>query len=88
MNCDCYTKINEKLKERNLKLIGYAFIMPGFVMTPQIKTEWIDRDKAPRGKKTSPTAMIASHCPFCGQKIEQQQPEEKEDENDGTAKPI
>jgi hypothetical protein len=85
MNCDCHTKVNEKLREMNLKLVGYAFIMPGFVLTPQIATEWIDKEKAPRGQKRNPTAMLASHCPFCGQKIEQK--EEKETDDAGDTKP-
>lgn len=66
MNCNCLKEIDDKLREKNLKLVGYAFIMPDFSVVPQLATDWLDRDKAPRGKKRSPPAMFASHCPFCG----------------------
>lgn len=58
--------IDDKLREKNLKLAGYAFMMPAFRPKITIKTEWIDREQAPKGQKRNPTAMIASHCPFCG----------------------
>lgn len=70
MNCDCINKIDEKLREQNLRLCGYAFVMPNFKPVITIQTEWIDEAKAPKGKKRSPTKMFASHCPFCGTKIE------------------
>lgn len=74
MNCDCINKINEKLKEHNLKLCGYAFVMPDFKAVITIQTEWIDANKAPKGRKRNPTKMLASHCPFCGKEVEQQKP--------------
>lgn len=70
MKCDCINEINEKLKEHNLRLSGYAFMMPDFKAIITINTEWIDRDKAPKGQKRNPTKMHASHCPFCGKEIE------------------
>lgn len=70
MNCKCKSEIDDKLKEVNLHLVGYAFTIPGFKLVPTVKTEWIDRNKAPKGKKNNPTCMFASHCPFCGVKIE------------------
>lgn len=70
MNCDCITRIDEKLKEHNLKLAGYAFVMPTFKPVFTISTEWIDASKAPRGKKRNPTYMFVSHCPFCGKPAE------------------
>lgn len=69
MNCDCITKIDEKLKEHNLKLTGYALTMPDFEAVITIETEWIDRDKAPNGRKRNPTKIFVSHCPFCGKPI-------------------
>lgn len=71
MNCKCIEEINEKLEEHNLRLSGYAFVMPDFKPIITINTEWIDRDKAAKGQKNNPTKMFASHCPFCGIKIEQ-----------------
>ena len=69
MNCDCIKEINEKLHEKNLHLTGFAYVMPEFESIPTIETAWIDKDKAPRGKKNSPPKMFASHCPFCGKKM-------------------
>lgn len=74
MNCNCLKEIDDKLREKNLKLTGYAFVMPDFSVVPQLATDWLDRDKAPRGKKRSPPAMFASHCPFCGLPVEKAKP--------------
>ena len=69
MNCDCFDKIDDQLREINLRLSGYAFIMPKFEMVPTVTTEWVDKSKAPKGQKNSPTQMHASHCPFCGKPV-------------------
>ena len=69
MNCDCIAKIDEKLKEKNLRLIGFAFVASDFNMVPTVNTEWIDPTKAPKGMKNRPTKMFASHCPFCGKAV-------------------
>jgi len=70
MNCDCINKIDDKLRQHNLRLTGYAHMMPDFSIVPTLSTEWIDKDKAPLGKKRNPPAMFASHCPFCGKPTE------------------
>ena len=70
MKCKCWAETQEKLKTMNLKLVGATFLMPSFTLVPTIATEWIDETKAPKGQKRRPTAMLASHCPFCGTKIE------------------
>lgn len=70
MNCNCINQIDDKLREKNLKLTGFAFIMPDFRLNPTVSTEWLDKDKAPRGQKRNPPAMFASHCPFCGTPVE------------------
>lgn len=71
MNCNCIEEVNGKLKELNLKLSGYAYLMPEFKRVFTINTEWIDRAKAPKGQKMKPTSMWVSHCPFCGKPVEQ-----------------
>lgn len=70
MACNCLNLIDDELREKNLRLTGYAFTFPEMIATPTLTTSWIDRDKAPRGKKNSPPAMFGSHCPFCGAKVE------------------
>jgi hypothetical protein len=71
MNCKCLETINARLKEKNLKLSGYALTYPDFEAIFTINTEWIDRDKAPKGQKRSPTKMFVSHCPFCGTPVKE-----------------
>lgn len=66
MNCDCATEVDARLKSENLRLVGYALVAPDYKSIPYIQTEWINRDKAPKGRKRNPTYMLASHCPFCG----------------------
>lgn len=73
MNCDCKARTDEKLKEQNLKLVGYTFLMPDFDMVPQVETAWIDANKAPKGKKRTPPQMLASHCPFCGKSVKKKE---------------
>ena len=70
MNCDCIEKMDERLKEKNLRLCGYAFTFPDFKAVPTMNTEWIDPSKAPKGQKNKPTNIFASYCPFCGKAIE------------------
>lgn len=67
-SCNCINKLDDKFREQNLKLVGYAFMMPDFRSVVTIRTEWVDKSKAPKGKRKSPPAMIASYCPFCGVK--------------------
>lgn len=66
MTCNCIAEVDEKLKEHNLQLSGYALMMPDFKAIFTVQTEWIDQNKAPKGKKKSPTKMHSSFCPFCG----------------------
>lgn len=66
MNCDCLTKIDERLKEKNLHLTGCALAGPDWKTIFYINTDWIDTNAAPKGKKKSPPKMFVSHCPFCG----------------------
>lgn len=70
MKCNCIKELDEKLKSQNLQITGCAYAMPDFRLIPTIKTDWIDKNKAPKGKKNSPPYMFASHCPFCGIKLE------------------
>ena len=60
---------DEKLADKNLKLSGHSFLMPAFTLVPTVQTSWIDALKAPKGKKKSPPSLMASHCPFCGEKV-------------------
>lgn len=69
MNCDCIEKMDERLKEKNLRLVGFAIPAPDYKVIPTVNTEWIDPSKAPKGEKNRPTKILASHCPFCGKSV-------------------
>jgi len=62
--CDCYAKVNEKLKPHNTEIRASYMLdspytgMPWPVATSQIETG--------RGKKKA-LALFASFCPFCGE---------------------
>jgi hypothetical protein len=69
MNCDCIKKHNERLREKNLKIVGTTFIFPQMYQVPWIALGWIDEAKVPRGEKRNIPKLLLSHCPFCGVKI-------------------
>jgi hypothetical protein len=79
MNCSCWKNTQQELVARNLRLTGAAMLLPSFTLVPVIATEWRDPDKAPKGQKRRPPAVLASHCPFCGQKIEVPSSDQKQD---------
>lgn len=58
--CDCISKIDEKLKEFNTKIMLPWWSSSG-ILAPHIETRKLDEKK--RGK---PRSVIASFCPFCG----------------------
>lgn len=73
MNCDCITRIDEKLKEAGC---NYQ-LAPSLVFDDKmqvdvrlsINTTWIG--EPPRGKKTKrPPGVLCTLCPFCGKKAE------------------
>jgi hypothetical protein len=78
MKCKCWKEVDDKLREKNLRLTGATFVMPNFALVPTITTAWVDKEKAPKGQKRNPPAMLASHCPFCGVKIETKLTDEEE----------
>lgn len=65
--CDCITKVNEHLAERNTQVTttigvkGSTFAFYGV----RIETHKIDNHK--RGK---PVSLTAAYCPFCGEKYD------------------
>lgn len=79
MKCDCLEKIDKCLKEKNLRLTGFAF-EPHFNVVPTFKTERIDPDKVPKGMRKSPPTMLASYCPFCGKPVRDTPPSKNEAE--------
>lgn len=74
MNCDCITKVNEKLAEMNMALNTSFILGKNLNLTGQtlcIGTHWKDESKKVRGKK--PTTITVNYCPFCGVKAEQKE---------------
>lgn len=65
MMCDCRTRVDGHLKDRNARLV-VGFIATGSTLDlspPLIAIEKIN----PRGKK--PPHLVASYCPFCGEHL-------------------
>jgi hypothetical protein len=69
MNCNCITELDEKLKDKNLTITGVTLLLPDFKTVPVIACGWLRRQDAPKGKRNNPPPLIASHCPFCGEKV-------------------
>ncbi len=76
MNCKCIEELDAKLLEHNLLMACCALKFPNLKTVINLRTEWRDKSKAPRGQKNNPPSMRASHCPFCGVKLEADKEEE------------
>lgn len=66
--CDCAAQVNELLREQHSRL-DIPFVLSVRTVTasiPRIATAKLGT--APRGAKV--TMVLASFCPFCGQKYE------------------
>lgn len=63
--CDCIKTTNAMLREHNCHLVSTMFSKPEVVVVETVK---IDSKK--RGK---PPLVLASYCPFCGEKYSTQQ---------------
>jgi hypothetical protein len=65
--CDCMTKVNEHLAERNTQLTPTLAIRDGQfkMLGATLATQKIDKSK--RGQ---PSNVIAAYCPFCGVKYD------------------
>ena len=68
--CDCVRKMNEALAGRNGKITqGFSYqdgelrLLPTFVCVEKIES-----------RKKKPPSIIASFCPFCGEKYELHEP--------------
>lgn len=68
--CNCIEQINEQLKSQGAEITQRLMLAQDMgdisVSPPVIETRWIG--KKPRGKKLP--VLLASYCPFCGEKIE------------------
>lgn len=60
--CDCIPKFNKHLAEHNTEITVPFWTRSG-ILAPFVETRKLDKNK--RGK---PKAVIASCCPFCGEK--------------------
>lgn len=72
MNCDCITRINEKLSEQNLAL-DTLFLLDQGKSTLAIGTHFKDKDKRKRGER--PTNLLVTFCPFCSERATTEQQE-------------
>lgn len=60
--CDCMEATNKMLREDHNTILSFTFGTPSRTVLSTMKF-----DEKKRGK---PVAMIASFCPFCGEKYE------------------
>lgn len=67
--CDCNNVINEKLKPGGQRL-AYAFGIGDGKLTDY--PVLISTEKLPDARRAKKTLVIASYCPFCGTKLEQE----------------
>lgn len=66
--CDCISETNKLLAEHNTTLVTTMFRKPDAVVIATDK-----RDSKQRGR---PALMVASFCPFCGERYAVKQPPE------------
>ncbi len=74
--CDCVKQINQQLKDKNLRLEEWLMLnekMTNLSACIPIHTTFVDESKKKRGDKAIP--IFPSHCPFCGEKIKENEPE-------------
>lgn len=64
--CDCITKVDELLAERNGRLYVTINLMNGKAY-PKLGVE-----KKETRSRTKPPLMIPTYCPFCGQRYEEE----------------
>jgi len=68
--CDCRTKVDADLESKNARLaFGFTFDNARMDLSPPLV--WLEKIN-PRGKK--PPILMASHCPFCGDKFPERSP--------------
>ena len=63
--CDCIAKMNEKLQDHNCKVTRAVQITDalGLVARTVVQTEKLDRTK-----RKKPPVVMATYCPFCGER--------------------
>ena len=63
--CNCIQNMNDYLApERQLSVVFQ--VTTGQVLGPLIETEWVNK---PKSAKRNPPKLIATYCPFCGERI-------------------
>lgn len=67
MNHDCVAKINELLKPRNTQLAPILAVSS----REYIQLQTCKLDSKTKGK---PLALFSTYCPFCGVKLNEEQP--------------
>lgn len=71
----CFVEVDTMLAERNTRLEFPIMLGADQTELPMIRTEQIESG---RGKKKA-TAMFATFCPFCGEKLRKEKPDVQAD---------
>ena len=69
--CNCIEQANELLKESNAK-IAQSIIWDSKENTLRISGARVELEKINTNKRKSLPPLMASFCPFCGQKYEEE----------------
>ena len=66
MTHQCFVKLNERLAEDNARLAM------GFMITESMSLRsrlLVATEKIDKSKRKAPPSVVASYCPFCGEKL-------------------
>lgn len=65
--CDCMKLINDELAQYNTRIIPVMVLREGQFQTVGVRVETEKVNPKQRGR---PKRLVASYCPFCGEKYE------------------
>lgn len=62
---ECFDLVDQKLAERNTRLVFPVMLMGDQTMRPMIETEQVEQGRG----KAKAVSMFATFCPFCGSEL-------------------
>ena len=68
--CDCIARTNARLKEKgiNSKVVSPFILKKDLSAFESVKKCLVVTEKADDLKREKPINLLATHCPFCGEK--------------------
>ena len=80
MMCDCYQKVDEKLKPKGFKLASKLFlykVQEADLTLKHVMVLPVERLDGARMKRGDPKTVEISYCPFCGKKQSEKSDEQE-----------